>query len=962
MGNKEYVYSVKFKANTSEIKNAVQNLRQTLDTIQSRPIGLDDGSIRAATNSARELQTALQKAVNTDTGKLDISKFSQQLKASGKDLAHYANNLKLLGTDGRKAFMQLTQAIAQAEVPLKKNNKLIEEFTTTLKNTARWQLSSSIVQGFTSAIAKAIGYVKDLDKSLNDIRIVSGKSAEYMEDFAEKANRAAKNLSASTLEYTNAAKIFYQQGLGDAEVEERTQAVVKMAKVTGESAEQISSYMTAVWNNFDDGTKSLEYYTDAMTALGATTAASTEEIAVGLEKFAAIGDTVGLSYEYATSMVATLVDKTRQSSETIGTALKTVLGRIQGLSLGETLEDGTTLNKYSKALASVGVQIKDQFGNLKDMDIILDELGARWNTLAEDQQAALAQTLGGARQYTQIISLMDNYKDFKINVGVAEDSEGTLNRQMKIYEESVEAAQNRMKASLEGLYEDLVPEDTIKDFYNLMSSLVDSLGGFIEGMGGIGNVLLPAIGMLANRYMPQLVQGAFNLASNFRQTFSFSKQSEQSIIVQAQELLKKQNIVSKDNENYQKQLSLTQKILELKREQETIGHKLTKEQQARNIEKQKELQLQIDILEAENEQQKAREASMHKMVAGETEDAIASKGAKIEEERQAEIQKTNDFIDDRQSTAMGNGASEEVIARINANRDTKIQAINTEYDNKYSDMETEEIARTGERQKAANELKDSYMGSTLLERSGINNLDGQQEDKSYGISLQSSNMSGVMGDIGNRVEKANQAFAIGSQGGLGIDSAQMEEIVALQTQFQEQWELASDSAKKYEKNEKKILKNKKNEAALEKKIRKDTATRNKLQKQQQKAASRLLNYNKQDGKYTARQIKLAKEREEIDKELSSINKTIDADTQKLNKSKEATKALGGDALIQAQQAMSTAEQLGAAEKAALDGKIQAQIENAATEQTLKDQTIAGIQEIATEEGMMFDNRTQADIA
>jgi TP901 family phage tail tape measure protein len=101
-----------------------------------------------------------------------------------------------------------------------------------------------------------------------------------------------------------------------------------MAKVTGESAEQISSYMTAVWNNFDNGTKSLEYYTDAMTALGATTAASTEEIAIGLEKFAAVGDTVGLSYEYATSMVATLVDKTRQSSETVGTALKTILSRI----------------------------------------------------------------------------------------------------------------------------------------------------------------------------------------------------------------------------------------------------------------------------------------------------------------------------------------------------------------------------------------------------------------------------------------------------------------------------------------------------------------------------------------------------------------------------------------------------------------------------------------------------------
>jgi hypothetical protein len=40
--------------------------------------------------------------------------------------------------------------------------------------------------------------------------------------------------------------------------------------------------MTAIWNNFDDGTKSLEYYADAITALGASTASSSAEIAQGL--------------------------------------------------------------------------------------------------------------------------------------------------------------------------------------------------------------------------------------------------------------------------------------------------------------------------------------------------------------------------------------------------------------------------------------------------------------------------------------------------------------------------------------------------------------------------------------------------------------------------------------------------------------------------------------------------------
>ncbi|MGN1029411.1 MAG: phage tail tape measure protein [Bacilli bacterium] len=130
---------------------------------------------------------------------------------------------------------------------------------------------------------------------------------------------------------------------------------MKMANVTGENAENVSSYMTAIWNNFDDGSKSLEYYADVITKLGAETAASSEEIANGLEKFAAIGDTIGLSYEYATAALTTIIDKTRQSEDVVGTALKTIFARIQGLKVGETTEEGLDLNKYSKALNTYGI-------------------------------------------------------------------------------------------------------------------------------------------------------------------------------------------------------------------------------------------------------------------------------------------------------------------------------------------------------------------------------------------------------------------------------------------------------------------------------------------------------------------------------------------------------------------------------------------------------------------------------
>jgi TP901 family phage tail tape measure protein len=94
-----------------------------------------------------------------------------------------------------------------------------------------------------------------------------------------------------------------------------------------------------------------------MTALGAATATSTDEISQGLSKFAAVAETVGLSYEYATAALATITSNTRESADVVGNALKTLFARLQGLKLGETLEDGVDLNKYSEALDKVGINI-----------------------------------------------------------------------------------------------------------------------------------------------------------------------------------------------------------------------------------------------------------------------------------------------------------------------------------------------------------------------------------------------------------------------------------------------------------------------------------------------------------------------------------------------------------------------------------------------------------------------------
>lgn len=361
-----------------------------------------------AAEAARDLRNAMNSAYDNKLGKYDLSKVTNQLKSMYGSTKDFKQMIGQAGSEGVQAFNSLQRAILNTNIPLAKTESLLDKMATTMGNTVKWGISSSIFNSMTGSLQKAYGYVEKLDKSLNNIRIVSGQTADQMERFALQANAAAATLGSTTLDYTNASLIYYQQGLAESEVIERTNTTIKMANVLGESAQNVSSYMTAIWNNFDDGSKSLEYYGDVITNLGAKTAASADEIAEGLEKFAAIGETVGLSYEYATTALATVVAQTRQSADTVGTAFKTLFARIEGLKLGETLEDGTTLNKYSQALKSVGVDIKNQNGELRDMDDILKDMGAKWKTLSRDQQVALAQTVAGTRQYSQLVALMDN--------------------------------------------------------------------------------------------------------------------------------------------------------------------------------------------------------------------------------------------------------------------------------------------------------------------------------------------------------------------------------------------------------------------------------------------------------------------------------------------------------------------------------------------------------------------------
>ena len=564
MAGNKITYTLDFRANLTDVQGQLNKLSASLNAVASKRIVSPNASqdIRNAANAASILEMNLKKAFNADTGKLNLTKFNMEIKNSGHNLQTLTRQLLGAGQSGRQAFMQMSIAIANSQKSMIKAGGAAQALWTTLKNTARWQISSAALTGLISGISSAIRYVKDLNKSLTDIRIVSGDSADEMARFAKEANRAAKELGATTLDVTNASLIYRQQGDDLATAAKKAEITIKAANVATEaSAEEMSNYLTAIWNSYKVGSEEMELYVDKLSKVGAITAVNMSELATASEKVASTANTVGVSYDQLLATIATVGTVTRQSAETIGTAFKTIYARMGDLKLeGETEGDdgySVTLGEVSEKLDLIGIHVLDANGNMRDMGTIVEDLGEKWQTLTDAEKQATAQVVAGKRQYTHVMALFENWDYYKNVLNETADAQGTLNEQNEIFAESWEAASNRVKDAWQKVIMNLNTENGLIDLINGFGEVIEVVGDVVESIGGIKGVLLLLGSIFTKVYANNIANGLKNMAMGFLELTGLSKFYNASILEAQQSEINSQNILQQE---YQEQLNLVYKL------------------------------------------------------------------------------------------------------------------------------------------------------------------------------------------------------------------------------------------------------------------------------------------------------------------------------------------------------------------------------------------------------------------
>ena len=516
----QITFGIKFEADSSgleKVKKSFQELRNLTpsDLLKINPSFEGDmNKARKAwmeiRNTVGEVERAVDNAFNTDLGVMNVQKLNTSLKDIGieKISARFAN----AGVAGQRAFNEIAKGALTTNVKLKETNNLLDKIGNSLMNTIKWNISSSVVNSFTNSIQQAWGYVKHLDSSLNDIRIVTGKSADEMDRFAEKANNAAKRLGTSTTDYTEASLIYYQQGLSDEETAARAETTIKAANVTGQSGEAVSEQLTAVWNGYKVSAEESELYIDKLAAVAATTASDLEELSTGMSKVASAAAIMGVDIDQLNAQLATIVSVTREAPESIGTALKTVYARMSDITAG--LDGEVSLDEYTQQMKNMGINVLDANGNLRDMGDIIEEIGGKWQTMTREQQTSLAQTIAGTRQYSRMMSLFDNWDMYTKALETSANAAGTLNEQNEIYLESTEAHLKQLTAAKEGLFDSLLEADGINPLIDDLTSIVEALEKVVDSAGGMKGALAGVGSLFTRLFSKQIAQNIEPFISN----------------------------------------------------------------------------------------------------------------------------------------------------------------------------------------------------------------------------------------------------------------------------------------------------------------------------------------------------------------------------------------------------------------------------------------------------------------
>lgn len=465
--------------------------------------------IAKATQQAQVLEKALKRAT-TDKG-ISYYSLTAELNKAGTSAAKLTATLARGGQQFAASLSTANAALALADRSVISLNSKIKEMARVTTQSFKFTAAQTFLQAVSNAARDAYRWVEELNKTVTDISVVTGYQGEQLDKVTQNAIISAKELRIAANDYAEGALIFYQQGLGDDEVARRVEITAKAARAAGSSLEEMSSQLTAIWNTYKMTGDEMQRAASVGAKMAGDTAVDFSDIAEAMQTAAAPAEQMGVSYNSLAAIISTVGDTTQQSASVIGNAFKTIFSRFQQLK-SEGTDGEVTLNRVSSQLQELGVNVLDSSGQLRQLDDVITEVGNAWEGWSSKQQLAIAQLVGGTRQYGQFLTLMNNFDKYQELLQSANLEDGSaLEQQYQSSLQSIESYAENAGEAWRRAFGSLIDEDAVKTVYSALETIGKTTETFLDTLGGVPGILMLIGARFSKNIVPAIAKATQNV-------------------------------------------------------------------------------------------------------------------------------------------------------------------------------------------------------------------------------------------------------------------------------------------------------------------------------------------------------------------------------------------------------------------------------------------------------------------
>lgn len=313
-----------------------------------------------------------------------------------------------------------------------------------VKKAAEFQAQMSTVQALSGAtgsdLAKLTALAKEMGATTQFTAVESGKALEYMAMAGWKTNQMIAGLPGIM---NLAAASGEELGIVSDIVTDALTALGMTADDTGRFVDVLAAAATSSNTNVSGLGEAFQYVASTAGALGYTA----EDLAVALGVMAnsgVKGSQAGNSLKTALSRMAAPTTAMKSAMDQLGISMTDEYGNTKSLM--------EVMKNLRNSIGSVGVELVDADGNLREYEDIIAELSKTTEGLSKVQQIEAASTIFGKNAMAGMLSIVNaTDADFQSLTESIYGSAGAAERMAAIKLDNLEGDITLMKSALDGL-------------------------------------------------------------------------------------------------------------------------------------------------------------------------------------------------------------------------------------------------------------------------------------------------------------------------------------------------------------------------------------------------------------------------------------------------------------------------------------------------------------------------------